>query len=96
MQFIELDNGNFTLKLGNPKIRNRKRIYKILKTNYGKDGKIYNTYCVQKFNSKTLDYFVEIIRKGEFEKVITTQSLKRKKQLNLKDCRDIINLLMEG
>lgn len=95
MQFIELDNGHFSIKFGNPKIRNRKRIYNILKTNYGKDGTIYNTYCVQKFNSKTLDYFVEVCKKDEFEKVITTETLGRKRKLTMKDCRDIIKLLME-
>lgn len=95
MQFIELDNGHFSIKFGNPKRRNRKRIYSVLKTNYGKDGTVYNTYCVQRFNSKTLDYFVEVCKKDSFEKVITTQSLNRKRPLNMKDCRDIINGLSE-
>lgn len=84
-----------TVKFGNPTRRkNRPFIYQILKTNYNhENGDVINTYCVQKFNSKTLQYFIEVCPRDGFEYVMC--SYKGKKNLNLKDCRDIVKELLQ-
>lgn len=84
-----------TIKFGNPTRRkNRPFIYQIIKTNYNhKNGDIINTYCIQQFNSKTLQYFVEVCPKDNFEYVIRAEDL-GKRNLNLKDCRNIVKELL--
>lgn len=84
-----------TIKFGNPTRRkNRPFIYQIIKTNYNhKNGDIINTYCIQQFNSKTLQYLVEVCPKYNFEYVIRAEDL-GKRNLNLKDCRNIVKELL--
>lgn len=83
-----------TVKFGNPTRRkNRPFIYQILKTNYNhENGDVIKTCCVQKFNSKTLQYFVEVCMRDGFEYVVGAKE-QGKKNLNLKDCRDIVKSL---
>jgi hypothetical protein len=79
------------IKFGNPARRkNRPFVYQILKTNYNHlNGDVINTYCIQKINSKTLQYFVEVCPKDGFEYIIGAEDI-GKKNLSLKDCRDIV------
>lgn len=87
---------NRIMDFGNPiRRRNRPYIYQIIKTNYNnKNGDIINTYCIQQFNSKTLQYFIEVCPKDNFEYVIRAEDL-GKKHLNFKDCRDIVKELLK-
>lgn len=90
---IRLKNGR--IDFGNPIRRKRRRIYQIIKTNYNhKNGDIINTYCIQRFNSKSLDYFIEVNPKDDFEYTIGADAL-GKKFLNLRDCRNIVNKLLK-
>lgn len=84
------------IKFGNPTIRkNRPFIYQVLKTNYNHlNGDVINTYCIQNFNSKTLIYFVEVCPKDKFEYIIGAED-RGKKNLSLKDCRDIVKEVIE-
>ncbi|MGL5715210.1 MAG: hypothetical protein ACRCX2_19490 [Paraclostridium sp.] len=85
-----------SIRFNNKPRRNRKIVYNVLKTNYNhSNGDVINTYCVQRFSSKTLDYFVEVIPKNDFEFVITAESLGLK-TLTLKNCRDIVKELIYG
>lgn len=78
-----------------PRRRNRPHVYQILKTNYNHEtGSVYNTYCIQDYNSKVLIYFVEVCPVDDFEWVVGARAL-GKKHLNLKDCRDIIKSLLD-
>lgn len=85
------------VKFSNPPRRmNKPFIYQVLKTNYNHtNGDIINTCCVQAFESKTLKYFIEVCPKNNYEYIITAEDL-GKKNLNLKDCRDIVKNLLKN
>lgn len=89
MKELRIRKSNRTLYYGNAPRRRRARVYQILKTNYNHEtGDIINTYCIQRHNSKTLDYFVEVCPTDEFEYTISA--------VNLKECRDIVKDLLKN
>ena len=96
---LEENEGTLILKFSNPvRRKNRPFTYNLLQSNYcEKTGDILNIYCAQKYNSKTLQYFIEICPPKESEKAIIINSSDMGiTNPSLRDCKNMVKKLVNG
>lgn len=95
--WLSTDSETIIMKFGNPPRRKRPFIYKVLQSNYcEKTGDILNIYCAQKYNSKTLQYFIEICPANESDYFTITGLDLGRKNLSLRDCKNMVKKLING
>lgn len=91
---IKMMQGKWGLVFGNPSRRIRPFVYQIIRQNYNpKTGDVIKTYCVQRYNSKTLDYFIEVESKEGCDYVINAQRWGWK-HFSQRDCRNIVKSII--